>query len=112
MAMRIIRLHDGKWNVSKYKILVTLIAMDEFATCGEIAHWSDIPAKSVWKDMWRYRQVNYVRRVGNSRHYQHRITAKGRRFVDKMRILHLIDTNRIDNELNKHWIELKHKERE
>ena len=86
--------------------------MDEFATSGEIAHWSDIPAKSVWKDMWRYRQVNYVRRVGNSRHYQHRITAKGRRFVEKMRILHLIDTNRIDNELKQHWLEITQKERE
>ena len=102
--------NDGKWNESKYKILMTLIALDKPATCGEIAYWSNIPAKSVWKDVWRYRKVNYVRKVGNNWHYQHRVTAKGRRFVGKMRILHLIDTNRIDNELKMHWIELEREE--
>jgi len=112
MVMRMIRPHIGKWNVSKYKILTTLIALDKPAACGEIAYWSGIPVKSVWKDMWRYHQINYVRQVGNSRHYHYRITAKGCRFLEKMKILHLVDTNRIDNELKKHWLKLKHKERE
>lgn len=112
MIMRIIRSQEGKWNASKCKILMTLIALNKPATCGEIAYWSGIPPKSVWSDMWRYRQFNYVRRVGIGMHYKHRITVKGRWFIKTMKRLHLIDTNRIDNELNNHWSELTNREGE
>ena len=112
MVMRIIRPHEGKWNASKYEILITLIALNKPTTCGEIAYRSGIPPKSVRSDMWRYRQFNYVRRVGIGMHYKHRITVKGRWFIKTMTRLHLIDTNRIDKEMNSHWSELTNREGE
>jgi hypothetical protein len=110
MVMRSIKPHTGKWNASKYKILSTLIWIDKPATCATIAHWSGIPAESVWKDMWRYHQFNYVRQVSDSRLYRYRIAAKGRRFVDLMKVLWLIDTNRFENEPREHRIEIRNKE--
>jgi hypothetical protein len=95
MNRRIMKPHNGKWNASKYKILSTLILMDGPATCAFIAHWTGIPVKSVWKDIWRYR---------------YRITAKGRRFVSLMRVLWLIDTKRLDNELAEHYKKVRQRE--
>jgi predicted transcriptional regulator len=110
MNRRIMKPHNGKWNASKYKILSTLILMDGPATCAFIAHWTGIPVKSVWKDIWRYHKVHYVRHVGNSRPYRYRITAKGRRFVSLMRVLWLIDAKRLDNELAEHYKKVRQRE--
>ena len=104
MLLRIMRPHHGKWNASKYKILDTLIRLGRPVTCATITNWSGMPTTSVWRDIWRYRQFNYVRAVGDSRPYYYRITAKGRRFVRKMRELWLIDTRRLDDELRAHRI--------
>jgi len=102
MVMRNLRLHTGKWNASKYKILSTLIWIGKAATCAAISHWSGLPVKSIWRDIWRYHQLNYVRQVGYGRPYLYRITVKGRRFIKKMKELRLIDTNRLDDELEEH----------
>jgi len=110
MVIRNIRPHTGKWNASKYKILSTLIWIDKPATCAKIAHWSGITAESVWRDMWRYHQINYVRQVDDSRPYRYRIATKGRRFVNLMKKLWLIDTTRLDNELREHRMFLKQKD--
>ena len=104
MILRKMRPHHGKWNASKYKILDTLIRLGRPATCATITNWSGMPTKSVWRNIWRYHQFNYVRVVGNSRPYYYRITAKGRRFVRKMRGLWLIDISRLDDELRAHRI--------
>ena len=104
MILRIMRPHHGKWNASKYKILDTLIRLGRPARCATIADWSGMPTQSVWRDIWRYHQFNYVKVVGDSRPYYYRITAKGRRFVRKMRELWLIDTRRLDDELRVHRI--------
>lgn len=112
MVIRNMRLHTGKWNASKYKILSTLIWIDKPATCATIAHWSELPAESVWRDIWRYHQLNYVRQVGDSRPHHYRIAAKGQRFLKKMKKLRLIDTNRLDNELREHRMFLQQKDME
>ena len=102
MVMRNMRAHTGKWNASKYKILATLVWIDKPATCAIVSHWSGLPVKSVWRDMWRYHQFNYVRLVGEGRPYRYRIAAKGMRFLEKMKALWLINTNRLDDELELH----------
>lgn len=79
---------------------------------AKIAHWSGIPADSVWRDMWRYHQIIYVRQVEDSRPYHYRIAAKGQRFVNLMKKLRLIDTNRLDNELREHRMFLQQKDME
>ena len=102
MFMRNMRSHTGKWNASKYKILSTLIWIGKPATCAAISYCSGLPVKSVWRDIWRYHQFNYVRQVGYGRPYRYRIATKGRRFVRKMKALWLIDTNRLDDDLEEH----------
>jgi hypothetical protein len=112
MIMRSIKTHTGKWNRSKYMILLTLILLGRPVTCKTIAHWSGIPAESVWRDIWRYHRFNYVRQVGSNRPYSYRIAAKGRRFVHLMKILCLIDTSRLEYELREHRIRLRQKDME
>ena len=104
MVIRNMRTHAGKWNASKYKILTTLVRIGKPATCAEISHWSGVLVRSVWRDIWRYHQFNYVRQVGEGRPYHYRITAKGKRFLGKMKALWLIDTNRLDDELEEHCL--------
>ena len=110
MVIRTMRTHTGKWNASKYKILATLVWMRKPATCAMISHWSGIPRRSVWRDVWRYHQFKYVRIVGNSRPYRYRIALKGRRFLIKINMLRLIETGRLDNELAEHRLFLQQKD--
>ena len=102
MVLRTMRTHTGKWNASKYKILATLVWIGRPATCAMISHWSGLPLKSVWRDIWRYHRFKYVRTVSDIRHYCYRIAVKGKRFLTKMKELRLIDTNRLDDELEEH----------
>jgi hypothetical protein len=51
MVIRNMRLHTGKWNASKYKILSTLIWLGKPASCAMISNWSEILVRSVWRDI-------------------------------------------------------------
>jgi len=102
MIIRNMRPHFGKWDASKYKILSTLVWIGKPAPCDKISHWSGVLVRSVWRDIWRYHQRNYVQQVNEGRPFLYRITWKGRRFLRKMKASQLIDTNRLDNELEEH----------
>ena len=110
--MRPIKRHFGKWNLSKYKILMTLFVIGEPATCKQISYWSGIPVGSVWRDIWRYDQNEHVIRVGDRKPFRYKVGVKGKRFLQTMRTLHLIDTARFDRELKEHQELMKKRDME